>query len=97
MSDRLDALIDRLAGSPLDRPLGEFETQIGRIIARRRRDLKVTAQLAPVWIASIALALAIGVTAGGAVAASAVMRRQPLGVLSSSAHLAPSSLLEASQ
>lgn len=94
MSDRLDELVGRLAGSPTDRPLDGFEAEIGRSIARRRRDAKEAVMLAPVRVASIGLALAMGVTAGGAAATWVLLKPQPLSVFSSSAHLAPSSLLE---
>ena len=94
MSDRLDELVGRLAGSPSDRSLDGFESEIGRSIARRRRDLKDTALLAPVRVASVGLALAMGVTAGGAAATASLLKPQPLSVFSSSAHLAPSNLLE---
>ena len=97
MSDRLDDLVGRLAGSPLDRPLDGLETEIGRSIAQRRRDMKDAALLAPVRIASLGLALAMGVTAGSAAATSALPKPQPLSVFSSSAHLAPSNLLEAGE
>ena len=94
MSDRLDGLVGRLAGSPLDHPLDGFETEIGRSIARRRREMKDAVLLAPVRVASLGLALAMGVTAGGAAATAALLNPQPLSVFSSSAHLAPSNLLE---
>ena len=94
MSDRLDDLVGRLAGSPLDCPLDGFELEVGRTIARRRRDAKEAALLAPVRVASIGLALAMGVTAGGAAATASLLKPQPLSAFSSSAHLAPSNLLE---
>ena len=94
MSDRLDELVGRLAGSPPDRSLDGFEAEIGRSIARRRRDLKDAALLAPVRVASVGLALAMGVTAGGAAATASLLKPQPLSVFSSSAHLAPSNLFE---
>ena len=94
MRDRLDELVGRLAGSPLDRTLDGFETEIGRSVARRRRDMKDAALLAPVRVASLGLALAMGVTAGGAAATAALLNPQPLSVFSSSAHLAPSNLLD---
>lgn len=94
MSERLDELVGRLAGSPLDHPLDGFETEVGRSIARRRRDMKDVTLLAPVRVVSLGLALAMGVTAGGAAATATLLHPQPLSVFSSSAHLAPSNLLE---
>jgi len=94
MSDRLDELVGRLAGSPLDRPLDGFETEIRRTIARRRRDAEAAVLLAPVRLASIGLALTVGVAAGSAAAMATLLKSQPLSVFSSSAHLAPSNLLD---
>ncbi|ODT85032.1 hypothetical protein [Phenylobacterium sp. SCN 70-31] len=94
MSERLDELVDRLAASPADRSLDGLEAQIGRSIASRRRDARALAALAPVRFASVSLALAMGLTAGGAVAASAALAPQHDGAFSSGAHLAPSNLLE---
>jgi hypothetical protein len=59
-----------------------------------RREARASAALAPVRFAGVGLALAMGVTAGGAAAMATVMSAQPLSVFSSSADLAPSSLLE---
>lgn len=94
MSDRLDELIERLAGAQVDRPLDSFESEVGQSIARRRREAKDAMQLAPVRVVSVGLALAMGVTAGGAAATVTLLKPQPLSVFSSSAHLAPSNLLE---
>lgn len=94
MSERLDELVSRLATRPADRSLDGLEAHIGRSIAVRRRETRALAALAPVRFASVSLALAMGLTAGGAVAASAVLAPQHDGALSSGAHLAPSNLLE---
>lgn len=94
MSERLDDLVGRLASAPLDQSLDGFEGEIGRSIAQRRREMKEVVRLAPVRVASIGLALAMGITAGGAAATATLLRPQPLSVFSTSAHLAPSNLLE---
>lgn len=94
MSDRLDELVDRLAGAPIDRPLDGLEAEIGRSIGRHRREARASAALAPARFAGVGIALAMGVTAGGAAAMATVMSAQPLSVFSSSADLAPSNLLE---
>ena len=94
MGERLDDLVARLAGAPTDRVLDDLEVEVGRSILLRRRDAQAISALAPVRIASIGLALAMGVTAGGAVAAAAMTRPTAYGTFSSSAHLAPSTLLE---
>jgi hypothetical protein len=94
MSDRLDEMIDWLAGSPTDRRLDGLEAEVGHSIGRRREEARASAALAPVRFAGVGIALAMGVTAGGAAAMATVMSAQPLSVFSSSADLAPSSLLE---
>jgi hypothetical protein len=87
-------LVDRLAGSPIDRPLDGLEAEIGRSIGRHRREARASAALAPARFAGVGIALAMGVTAGGAAAMATVISAQPLSVFSSSADLAPSNLLE---
>ena len=94
MSERLDDLVARLARAPTDRVLDDLEVEVGRSILLRRRDAQAVSALAPVRMASIGLALAIGVTAGGTVAAAAMSAPTNYGTFSSSAHLAPSTLLE---
>lgn len=94
MSERLDELINRLAACPADRSLDGLEVELGRSIAARRRDAGMLAALAPVRVAAVGLALAMGLTAGGAVAASVVLTPQHYASFSSEANLAPSSLLE---
>ncbi|WP_426030172.1 hypothetical protein [Caulobacter sp. DWP3-1-3b2] len=97
MTLNIDDLIERLASQPLDRSLEGLEWDVARGIARRSADLKTGAALAPVRVASIGLALAIGVTAGGLAAASTVSAPQQLSTFSVSAHLAPSTLIEGSR
>ena len=93
MSERLDDLMARLAGVPTDRALDNLEVEVVRSILLRRRDALTAAALAPVRIASIALALVMGVAAGGAVAAATMAAPTSYRTFSSS-HLAPSTLLE---
>ena len=94
MTLNIDDLVGRLAAQPLDRSLDGLELEISRGIARQRADLKASAALAPVRVASIGLALAMGVTAGGLAAASTISTPQQFSTFSVSAHLAPSTLLE---
>jgi hypothetical protein len=94
MTLNIDDLVGWLAAQPLDRSLDGLELEISRGIARRRADLKTGAALVPVRVASIGLALAMGVTAGGLAAASTVSTPRQLSTFSISAHLAPSTLLE---
>jgi hypothetical protein len=96
MTLNIDELVQRLSAQPLDRSLDGLELEVSRGIARRRADLKTSAALAPVRLASIGLALAMGVTAGG-LAASTISTPQQFSTFSVSAHLAPSTLLEGGQ
>jgi hypothetical protein len=94
MSDRLDHLVARLSVAPTDRALDSFEMEITRAIARRREDARATTALAPVRVASIGLALAMGVAAGGAATATAISEARQSNSFSVNADLAPSTLLE---
>lgn len=91
MSERLDELLGRLATTAPDGSLDHLETDVWRTIRLRQRDARTVAALAPVCVASIGLALAMGITVGSATAANAIA--QPNG-LSSPVRLAPSNLLE---
>lgn len=94
MSERLDELVARLAASPTDRSLDRLDGEIGHSIADRRREASTSAALAPVRLASVGLALAMGVTAGGAIATAEISGPHPYATFSSAANLAPSTLLE---
>ena len=93
MSEQLDHLIAQLAAAPADRSLDHFEAQVGRGIAIRQSRVRTAAALAPVRVASIGLALAMGVTVG-VTAASSVAGPHPAGLFGVAADLAPSTLLE---
>lgn len=94
MNERLDHLVDRLAAAPTDRSLEHFEAQVTRGIARRQAQARAAAALAPVRVASIGLALAMGVTVGGVTAASSMGAPRPAGAFGVTADLAPSTLLD---
>ena len=94
MSDGLDARIARLASEPSPRRLDGLEAEVARSIAARRLEAAASDALAPVRLASVSLALALGITAGSAVAAAAVLSPPSYGAFSAAAHLAPSTLLE---
>jgi hypothetical protein len=94
MNERLDHLVELLASSPTDRSLDHLEAQVTRGIAGRRAHARTAGALAPVRVASIGLALAMGVTVGGVTAASSSARPHPVGALSMTTALAPSTLLE---
>ena len=97
MTLNIDELVEQLAARPLDRSLDGLELEVSRRIARSQADLKASAALAPARVASIGLALAIGVTAGGLVATSTISTPPQFGAFSVSARLAPSTLLEGGQ
>jgi hypothetical protein len=94
MSERLDEMLGRLAAAPIDQTLDNLDAEIGRGILLRRREARTTSALAPVRVASVALALAMGLSAGGAVATMARVASPAYGLLSSAGYLAPSTLLE---
>ncbi len=94
MIDGLDERLARLAAEPTPRRLDGLEAEIGHSIASRRREAAASAALAPIRMASVGLALALGVTAGSAVATAAVLSPRAYGTFSAAAHLAPSTLLE---
>jgi hypothetical protein len=94
MSERFDELVARLATSPTDRALDGFDAEIGRTITERRQEARTLAALTPVRVASVGLALAIGVTTGVAATASKIVEPHPYGTFEVAANLAPSTLLE---
>ena len=94
MTDRLDRLMAGLAAAPTDRALEGFDAEVARGIARHRAEAKAAASLAPARLASLGLALAIGVTAGGVAAASALSPPKQFNGFSVHPNLAPSTLLD---
>jgi hypothetical protein len=94
MSASLDRLLADLAAAPPDDRCVSMEAEIVRRIARLRDDARILAELAPVRVATIVLALAMGVATGSALAASALLTSEPYAVLSSAGQFAPSTLLE---
>jgi len=94
MPDQLDDLLNRLAREAPDASLEGLEDAVLRGVSRHRDALRAARALAPVRVASIGLALAVGVTAGGMAAAATLAGPDGFDTFSSSAHLAPSTLLE---
>lgn len=94
MPNELDDLLNRLARETPDASLVGFEEAVLSAVSRRRDALRDARALAPVRAASIGLALAVGVTAGGMAAAATLAEPHRFDTFSSSAHLAPSTLLE---
>jgi hypothetical protein len=94
MTERLDHLVERLAALPTDRSLDHFDAQVSRGVAGRRAQAHAASALATVRVASIGLAMAMGVAAGGVTAASSFAAPRPSGVFKVASDLAPSTLLE---
>ena len=94
MTEHLEDLLRRLAAMPTDRSLAGFEVEVGQAIDRRRSGELTWAPSASVRLASILVALAIGATVGGELAASiAATHPQAGGLLAADTRLAPSNLL----
>ena len=94
MTDRLDRLMAGLAAAPTDRALDGFDAEVSRGIARHRAEAKAAASLTPARVASLGLALVIGVAAGGVAAASALSPSSQFNSFAVHPHLAPSTLLD---
>ncbi len=88
MNERLDYLVKLLATAPSEHSLENFEARVRREIGRRRAETRIVSALVPVRVASIGLALTVGVMMGAIAAA-----RSPDSVLVG-ANLEPSTLLE---
>jgi hypothetical protein len=93
MADDLDHLLTLLARNTPDVALDGFEGDVLRELSRRREALRASTALAPARAASVGLALALGVAAGGMAAVTTVRETHRFDTFSSHAHLAPSTLL----
>ena len=93
MSQDLDRLLERLGASQAAGAPGRLEADVMGGVARAEAERRTTAALAPFRVAAVAVALAMGVTAGGLAAARTVDPSQA-GALSIASALAPSTLLE---
>ena len=94
MSHQLDTLIHDLAAQPSDYPLDRLEAAVLGVMACQRQAKQATAGLGPVRFASVSLAVAIGLAAGGAAAVSATSTPRQFDVFAIAGHLTPSTLLE---
>jgi hypothetical protein len=94
MTRDLDDWIAELAAAAVDRSLVGLEAAVGRAIAAQQRDARTLKSLAPIRLATLGLALAMGVTAGGAAAITAIRTPTPAGAFAADARLAPSTLLD---
>lgn len=83
----------RLAAADVPMP-GNLEQAILATIAERRDDRRLSCVLTPVRVASIGLAMAIGISAGEFAAVTATAEPRQFSTFSSDPHLAPSTLLE---
>lgn len=94
MSNDLDHMLARLAQQAPDTSLEGFEDGVLAGLARRREAARASRALTPVRAASVGLALAMGITAGGMAAATTLSEPHRFDTFSTGAHLAPSTLLE---
>ena len=94
MTDRLDQLMASLAAAPTDHALDGFDARVARGVAAYRQEARTAASLAPARLASVGLALAIGITAGGVTAASAISPPKQFNSFALHPDLAPSTLLD---
>lgn len=94
MSDDLEAALAELAAAPAERSLSGMEARISREIEARRREALAARPLRPVQMAAVALALAIGVAAGGTAAVSALHAPRGMAAFAAGTQLAPSTLLD---
>lgn len=94
MANDLDHMLTQLAGQAPDTSLEGFEAGVLASVARRRAEGRASRALTPIRAASVAMAMALGVTAGGMAAATTLSEPHRLDTFSTGAHLAPSTLLE---
>lgn len=94
MPDDLDRLLSRLADTPDAGSLAGFEDAVLRDLRRRREASAASRALVPVRAASLGLAVVAGVAAGGMAAATTLGETRGFDSFSTSARLAPSTLLE---
>ncbi len=88
MSERLDEVVERLARAPSDRALDDLEAHVRREVRRRRVEARAVSALTPARVASVGVALAVGLLIGASVAAPSPGR------VIWATNLAPSTLLE---
>lgn len=94
MANDLDHMLAQLARQPLDVSLDGLEARVLAAVESRREEARASRALVPIRAASVGLALALGVTAGGMAAATTLSQPHRFDTFSTGAHLAPSTLLE---
>lgn len=96
MSDNLNHLLMQLGQARPDRSLDGLDAAVVQAIARRRAEAMSARSLTPVRAFAVGFSVVVGVAAGGMAAATTASEPRQLSTFSSSAHLAPSTLLEGS-
>lgn len=94
MQDVLSEDLAGLAAAGPDRSMAGFEDRVMRGIAERGEAVRQSRISSAYRTATVSIALAIGVTAGGLTAATTATQPREVNPFSVSAHLAPSNLLE---
>ena len=94
MNEGLDHLFARLAATPVDRSLADYEAEVGRAIRRRRAEASIVSALGPARFASIGRALAVGVTVGAVATKASILASRFASFFSAASDLAFSTLLE---
>lgn len=94
MSTDLDDWFAELAAAPADHGLDGLEAALGQDIAARRREARTVKAMGPIRMAAFGLALAVGVTAGGAAGLATLRTLPPAGAFAAATQLAPSTLLD---
>src|SRR5438094_7011290 len=97
MSDDLDDLLGALARAPADRSLQGLENSVMRGVARTREDRRALRALAPLNMAMVGAALAIGLATGGFAGFAGLHGHSAAPALSGGLSLAPSNLLVAAR
>jgi hypothetical protein len=97
MTRDLDDWIAELAAAPPDHSLVGLEASVSGAIAARRGEARMLRALAPVRLATLGVALAMGVTAGGAATRAAIRTPSPSGAFAAATQLAPSTLLDGAE
>jgi hypothetical protein len=94
MSTDLDACFAQLAAAPADHELDGLEARLSQDIAALRREARTVKAMGPARMAAVGLALAVGVTAGGAAGLARLQATPSTGAFAAATQLAPSTLLD---
>ena len=97
MHHPLDELVKGLRSQGPDRDLSQLEPSVWRRIGGARVERPSGMGFAPVRMAAVVMALAVGAAVGGASAVAANSEAHETSVFALNSHLAPSTLLGASR